>query len=345
LLLTLLLLLSLLLFCHQNNNNDNNNNNVNNNNNNDNTDTDMVVVTCQDGRIYQAPKVIVTTSIKVLQSNNNDDDDDDDDDDDAVSLLFVPELPEQYRNAINAMTMLPGVKAFLKFKFQFYPDAFALESDKITASNERYFYNALLHQPTSTSTSNNTTTTSTAIMGVFMIGDIALEQAGKDPDDVIDDLLTDLEAIFSSDTVRSAFLGGIVQDWTSETYIGGAYTSDIPNQQQQQQQQAVWRSVDTLRQPIQQKLYFAGEAIPVDEQYEWGFVHGAAFSGRKAAATAVADLMISKTPLAAAADDDASSSSSSSSSPESASIAASSLYVSLLGHSFLLLSCGIFGIF
>ena len=57
----------------------------------------------------------------------------------------------------------------------------------------------------------------------------------------------------------------------------------------------VWDSIPTLHQPLDNKLFFAGEAVLATD-FENGFAHGAALSGRAAAAKVV--LALSNSPTA-----------------------------------------------
>ena len=73
----------------------------------------------------------------------------------------------------------------------------------------------------------------------------------------------------------ASFMKGIVQNWSEDKYALGAY-SNYRN----------YRNLETLRQPIVadgddsgNTIYLAGEAIPYID-YEHGFAHGAALSGR-----------------------------------------------------------------
>ena len=64
-----------------------------------------------------------------------------------------------------------------------------------------------------------------------------------------------------------------VQNWTNnEPFVRGTYTSYRNG----------LRPLYSIQQPIERKIFFAGEALPPDG-HNWGFVHGAALSGRQAA--------------------------------------------------------------
>ena len=199
-----------------------------------------VVVTCSDETVYEGSEVIVTVPISILQSDN---------------FQFNPKLPSKIQKAINAPIFPAGQKVFLKFTEEFYPSSFQIKSDmdSITLKESaRFFYSETYGQ----SSEEN-------IMGVFIYGDLADPYKDMSDDAIIDDLLHTLEGIFPG-KVLSSFSEGIVQNWSKEEYIFGAY-SDFLNK---------WRKIKVLRSASPgRRIFFAGEAVPVKtdkDGYEWG---------------------------------------------------------------------------
>ena len=112
------------------------------------------------------------------------------------------------------------------------------------------------------------------VLGVFCYGNLCKRYLALCADGgeqaVIDDLLAELDGMFdgraSACHVRSA---AVV--WPREPFVRTGYTH--------------WSNgdaIDELQWPVGNQIFFAGEAIPVDRD-GWGFVHGAALSGKDAA--------------------------------------------------------------
>ena len=212
-------------------------------------------VTCEDGRVFAGKKTIVTVPIKILQDND---------------ITFVPNLPPDFTSAINAPVMATGLKVFLLFKEKFYPDSFTIDSDFVgieLEESERFFFDETYGQ--------NTTD---HVLGMYALGDVADRFVNLSDYDVIQTALADLNSVFGNNVATTSYINGIVQNWVDEPYIRGAYSIYEDN----------YEAIDVLRQPVSGTLYFAGEAIPtVDSEYENGFAHGAALSGRNAALTSI----------------------------------------------------------
>ena len=211
-------------------------------------------VKCQDGRVFgDATEVIVTTPISVLQEG---------------SIRFTPSLPSSYNTAIQAPSFPAGIKIFLKFSTQFYPEAFSLWSDyegTLSCESERFFFDETYGQVDQPGE---------YILGIFSYGTPATQVAGQSDSRLIQDTLSELDGIFDG-AATASFVEGLVQNWEQEPFIQGAYSC---------YEGRTWRYIDTLREPINRKLWFAGEAIPVPgTDYANGYAHGAALSGQYAA--------------------------------------------------------------
>jgi monoamine oxidase len=217
-------------------------------------------VFCEDGSIYQASFVIVTASMQMLQ-------------DGAIS--FIPSLPASYQNALNRYDMGTSMKVFLQFQEEFYPHSFFIESDfnnydyddcGSSSFGQRYFYDPTVGQ-----------TSALNILGMWSYGGLADIYAGKSGDDVIESMLSLLDDIFDG-KASATFIKGVVADWSTEPYIRTAYTQYVPPN-------AILAFLD----PIDRRIFFAGEAVPADAD-SWGYAHGAALSGKRAA-TQIIDII------------------------------------------------------
>ena len=84
---------------------------------------DQVVLTTEDGIIYEADKVILTVSVGVLKSN---------------AINFNPPLPAEKITAIEDVEFFPGFKLFMKFSDQFYPDVITSKKEEKTYYDVAY---------------------------------------------------------------------------------------------------------------------------------------------------------------------------------------------------------------
>jgi monoamine oxidase len=213
------------------------------------------IVTCENGTLFTGNKTILTVPVKILQDGD---------------ILFVPELPTDFVTALNVPVMATGMKVFLAFKEKFYPDSFSIDSDFIGIEldeSERFFYDATYGQ----NSANH-------VLGMFVLGDVADGFVLLSEYDVIQTALNDLNSLFGNNVATTNYIKGFVQNWVDEPYIRGAYSI----------YEDKYKAIDVLQKPLSNTLYFAGEAIPVVESdYEHGFAHGAALSGRKAALSSV----------------------------------------------------------
>lgn len=206
-----------------------------------------VSVNCSDGRTFQGDYVIVAVPLTVLQHPSN--------------ITFIPALPASKLSATGKVQMPPGAKLFLKFKEKFYFDAFQLDS-QVTSNNERFYYDAAYGQDSDDH-----------VLGVFIIGEQASESfAGQSKDDVTTLILQDLDLLFDG-KASQLFVDSYFQDWSAERFVRGTYSI-------YDESSRYGRILEVLRKPVN-RIYFAGEYVPIDDWY--GYVHGAALSGRSAA--------------------------------------------------------------
>lgn len=191
---------------------------------------------------YEADKVIVTVPVKMLQTG---------------SITFTPGLPDAKASAIADATVWDGFKAFMEFSSKFYPAAHDINISPNTAGQKLYY---------DASHGQNSTR---HVLGLFAVGVAAQELAPLSHEELKNFMLTELDQIFDNQA-SPGYIRHISQNWNAEPFIQGAYVYDHEN----------WRTVRTLGESVNNKLFFAGEAYTTGD--DWGSVHNAARSAIRA---------------------------------------------------------------
>ena len=140
---------------------------------------------------------------------------------------------------------------FFSFSEKFYP--LFVEYDIRPKNNGQKMYYDVTHGQDS----------SRNILGLFTVGKQAVEMMGKNG---YRKALAELDTLFDGKASKY-YLNHIVQNWSAEPFIGGAYITPDEN----------WRLVRELGKPVGNKLFFAGDAYTDGE--DWASVHAAALSG------------------------------------------------------------------
>ncbi|MEM7206646.1 MAG: FAD-dependent oxidoreductase [Pseudomonadota bacterium] len=194
-----------------------------------------VVITDSTGALHLARKVIVTAPLGVLQSE---------------TIEFNPPLPELTVDAYRNIGIGPGMKVALRFSKQLWKDKLAYFTlDGLTAegwvpsSYKEGDDHILMCYPMGHNAS--TLSKMSRAAGGGRAGDDAIIKA----------MLTDFDRIFNRQATPN-FVEGIVQNWGEHPYTRGVYSypmlntyaSDNLSKRQQ------------LAQPVDDKIYFAGEA-------------------------------------------------------------------------------------
>lgn len=208
---------------------------------------------------YEASYVIVTVSMAMLQ---------------AEQIKFVPELPTKYQEAIAKFRMSPALKVRLQFQSDFYPTAWQIEQDwtdyesddcSSTRFSDRLFYDATYGQ---------TQTKDQNVVAMFAFGSKVEQEYLQYPNEeaLVNAILAELDDIFDGKASQE-YMKSVVQIWPREPYISTGYTRYVLDDPE---------PIRVLQTPLDDKILFAGEALPVDGK-SWGFAHGAALSGKEAA--------------------------------------------------------------
>jgi len=162
-----------------------------------------------------------------------------------------------------------GIKIFVEFSERFYPDFLAFGPIfQALAAEEKFVYDAAFRKDSDRN-----------ILGLFAINEpaAAYTRLGSEAE-IMARFLAELDEIFAGQASRH-YRRHIIQNWSAEPFIRGAYSYSFSGNQRQ--------TVEAITDPLQDKVYFAGEALSIDDQ---AMVHGACAS----AFAAVAQMLTQK---------------------------------------------------
>jgi monoamine oxidase len=159
-----------------------------------------------------------------------------------------------------------GIKIFVEFSERFYPDILAFGPIfQALEAEEKFVYDAAFGKDSDKH-----------ILGLFAINEEAAAYTDLNSEQaIIEQFIAELDTIFDG-KASQYYQGHIIQNWSAEPYIQGAYSYSFDGNQQ--------NLVKAIRQPVNDKLYFAGEALVIENQ---ATVHGAC----EAAYSAVAEML------------------------------------------------------
>ena len=180
-----------------------------------------VVLTAENGDTFQADRVIITSSIKVLQ-------------DDLIG--FTPSLPATTIQGINRIGMDRGMKVILKFSSRFWPD----DTGSIFTSGFVPEYWAT--GAGGRSAENNVLT--------GLICGAKAEALHLLDIDLVPTLLQELDALYDGQAT-ALYIDNHIMDWGNEQWVRGAYSYPRPG---------TGNARALLAEPVGNKLFFAGEA-------------------------------------------------------------------------------------
>eukprot|EP01038_Epipyxis_sp_PR26KG_P005208 gene5208-7246_t len=201
---------------------------------------DVIIVSCDDGSSYTCKKVIITVPLTILKENIID---------------FSPLLPDYKVAAIQSLGMGHGMKIILKFKTCFWGENIR---GITTTGYASYIWTPGLNK---TNATNN-------ILICFIMGEKAeYLSTFTNPDIAVGICLDELNELFEG-LAHENFIDYIIQDWSKEPFIKGAYSFPGPYSYKSKTDNA---RID-LSSSIDQKLFFAGEATSIHHP---ATVHGA----------------------------------------------------------------------
>jgi predicted NAD/FAD-dependent oxidoreductase len=208
--------------------------------------TDEVTVTCYDGSVFNADKVIVTVPLPKLKND---------------LILFDPPLPESKTAAIDVMKMDAGMKIFLKFNEAFWGE----DVQDITING----YATFAWAP-----ALGKTGATDHVLVCFVMGERAEYLSSIDAG-AVDVVLAELDALFGG-AATTHFLDSHIVDWSLDPHVQGAYSYPAPGTYLSE---TISARID-LAAPVDCTLFFAGEATSLEHP---ATVHGALESGARAA--------------------------------------------------------------
>jgi monoamine oxidase len=196
---------------------------------------------------YQSPRAIVTLPLGVLKSN---------------SVAFSPVLPEK-QNAISFLEMGPVIRVSLCFQEKFWERDPGMADLSFMFTDDPQFPTWWTSNPLPY-----------PILTGWAAGPCAGTHAGRSKDEILRSAVSALARIleFAEDKLRQQLTGAYMHDWQNDPFSRGAYSY------------AAVGGIDaaaTLAAPVQETLYFAGEAADSDGYN--GTVHGAIATGHRAA--------------------------------------------------------------
>lgn len=181
---------------------------------------EKVIVSCGEKGTFEADWAIITVPLSVLKSR---------------IINFSPALPTSKTQAIESLGIGAGMKVFLQFNQRIWPEDMLFVCGGLLCP----WYEVVLNAPDEA-----------PVLKAYLMGDYARNIAERG-DQAIGVLLEELNAIFEEGKAAESFVQGKIVDWAKEPYIWGAYSYATPNSLGQREE---------LQQPIDGKLYFAGEA-------------------------------------------------------------------------------------
>ena len=204
--------------------------------------SDEVEVFAND-KTYTPDVVVVTVPLGVLQKN---------------LIEFVPDLPEKKKEAINNISWGSVNKVIFKFPYNFWGDVenFFIEREDRHAFTTWLSNEVMVNEP---------------VIYSFFSGEFSRKMEKETDDYIIEEAMKSLRVAYGDDIPEpEAYL---ITRWGMEPYILGSYSAPGHNQDD-------LKLRTELANPIQNKIFFAGEATSV---LEYAFTHGALNTGLREA--------------------------------------------------------------
>ncbi|GMF44293.1 unnamed protein product [Phytophthora fragariaefolia] len=201
-------------------------------------DLSGVFIECTDGSHVRATRVVVTCSLGYLKSGR---------------LRFYPELPPPKANAISRSQMGQCMKVMVQFPHVFWPESASFIT-QINGKEQRIYFPVIFSYY--------------AAKGVPILeGDLAQETLLSN-EQIAHGLFLQMQDTFGVDIPEP--VGYFVTRWNQDEWAKGAYSSVTV--------ESTYEDPDLLRQPVADRLFFAGEATNYEYQ---GALQAAYLSGHE----------------------------------------------------------------
>jgi monoamine oxidase len=211
-------------------------------------------------RSFAATRAIVTLPLAILQANAGQ----------AGAVRFLSDLPEEKRRAISQLATGNVLRIVLRFRERFWEGLKLWDEDtRVMTFADAGF----IHYPDAPIPTWWTQLPIRAPVLVGWAGGPRADGLVVNKPFILAEALASLSMIFnvSSETIRAQLAASYFHDWRDDPFSLGAYSYVPVNGLEAQH---------ILSQPIDDRLFFAGEATSVGHV---GTVHGALESGQRAA--------------------------------------------------------------
>eukprot|EP00042_Codosiga_hollandica_P051303 m.627978 g.627978 ORF g.627978 m.627978 type:complete len:745 (-) comp58255_c0_seq16:90-2324(-) len=224
------------------------------------TGSDRISVTSSRGETLVADKVVVTVPLPILQDGD---------------IEFSPALPDCKRSSFKSISMSRGMKIVAAFRERAWPLDCGLLFCVDSKFSQMWFHEVA--QPDAKGP---------FVMIAFATAELCDAKRGASRDQLLNDLTSQLDHMFSPKSPRAAGLlvDAVVTSFNDAPYIRGAYSSPTVGEGDARKD---------LARPVNNKLFFAGEATHVLS----GMVHTSIETGQRAAAEVLESLSARQSKL------------------------------------------------
>lgn len=203
--------------------------------------TDDVIQVRTNKEVFRANRVIVTVPVTVLKSGD---------------INFTPPLPKKKQDALEALDLYSGCKAFISFKEQFYP-TFVKIQDQGKGPTRAYFDAAYGKG------------SKDHILGLVAVDEYAKPYLERKDPERIQFILQELDEIFEGQASPN-YIKHTFKNWSEDPFAKGTYYPAFSLK--------IYASIKAMAKPVDNKLFFAGDLYTDGES--WSMVHVAARSAK-----------------------------------------------------------------
>lgn len=224
---------------------------------------DVVTLTDKNGGQHQAQKVIVTVPLSILKSG---------------SISFSPALPGTNTAALSKFGMDAAMRIVIDFKKNFWGDSTSFVWGGTTAPQ-------ILNTGIGRSTISRT-------LSITVYGTAAASLSALTRDQQIAAVLAELDQIYAGQAtlfvrrdLNTDRIISFTKDWIKDEYIKGGISYPLTS--------ASLADREDMSKPVDDKIYFAGEATDVSG--DAGTINGAMASGERAALEVIESILSTTT--------------------------------------------------